>query len=57
MTGDELLWAHHPLLFAIPAFVPALVIAGVVLYISVKDRRAEAAEAEQATAPEDPRHD
>lgn len=44
MTPDEVILAHHPLLFAIPAFLPAVIIAGVVAWLSIKDRRAEAAE-------------
>jgi hypothetical protein len=31
--------AHHGLLLAIPAFVPAFIVAGVVFYIAMKDRR------------------
>lgn len=31
--------AHHALLLAIPALVPAVVVAGVVTYIAVRDRR------------------
>jgi hypothetical protein len=31
--------AHHWLLLAIPAFLPAVVVVGVVLYIALKDRR------------------
>jgi hypothetical protein len=31
--------AHHGLLLAIPAFVPAFIVAGVVVYIAMKDRR------------------
>jgi hypothetical protein len=41
MTGQphvEIL-AHHMLLLAIPAFAPAIAVAGVVLYIAVRDRR------------------
>jgi hypothetical protein len=41
MTGQphvEIL-AHHGLLLAIPAFTPAIVVAGVVIYIAVRDRR------------------
>lgn len=37
-TGDVIL-AHHALLLAIPAFVPALIIAAVVLTIAARDRR------------------
>jgi hypothetical protein len=32
--------AHHWLLLAGPAFLPAVVVVGVVLYIAVRDRRA-----------------
>jgi hypothetical protein len=31
--------AHHGLLLAIPAFVPAIAVAGVVIYIAMRDRR------------------
>jgi hypothetical protein len=31
--------AHHALLLAIPAFVPAFIVAGVIGYIAIKDRR------------------
>lgn len=42
----EVVLAHHALLLAIPAFVPALLIVGVVLVIAVRDRRAEDEHAE-----------
>jgi hypothetical protein len=32
--------AHHWLLLAGPAFLPAVVVVGVVLYIAIRDRRA-----------------
>ena len=44
-AGEQLL-AHHAALLAIPAFVPAIVVVGVVLYIARKDRRDEKAERE-----------
>lgn len=44
-AGEQLL-AHHPVLFAVPAFVPAVVVVAVVLYIARKDRREEAEERE-----------
>ncbi len=44
-AGDQLL-AHHAALLAIPAFVPAVVVVGVVLYIARKDRREEREERE-----------
>jgi hypothetical protein len=31
--------AHHALLLAIPAFVPAIAVAGVVIFVAMKDRR------------------
>ncbi len=31
--------AHHMLLLAIPAFLPAIIVVGVILYIALKDRR------------------
>lgn len=36
---DVVVVAHHALLLAIPAFVPAFIVAGVVIYIAMKDRR------------------
>ena len=37
--GDITILADHSLLLAIPAFVPAFVVVGVVAYIAMKDRR------------------
>lgn len=31
--------AHHMLLLAIPAFLPAVVVVAVILYVALKDRR------------------
>jgi hypothetical protein len=31
--------AHHALLLAIPAFVPAIAVVGVVIYVAMRDRR------------------
>jgi hypothetical protein len=39
MASDVVILAHHSLLLAIPAFVPAFMVAGVVAYIAMKDRR------------------
>jgi hypothetical protein len=53
--GDQLL-AHHAALLAIPAFVPAIVVVGVILYIARKDRREEREEREiieRAFEPDD----
>ena len=54
--GGEQILAHHAALLAIPAFVPAVVVVGVVLYIARKDRREEREERdliERAFEPED----
>ena len=37
--GDITVLADHSLLLAIPAFVPAFIVAGVVAFIAMKDRR------------------
>jgi len=37
--SDIAILADHSLLLAIPAFVPAFIVAGVVVYIAMKDRR------------------
>ena len=37
--ADIAILAHHGLLLAIPAFVPAVGVAGVITYIAIKDRR------------------
>jgi len=39
VAGTVTYVADHTLLLAIPALAPALVIAGVVFYVSVRDRR------------------
>lgn len=31
--------AHHYLLLALPAFLPAVIVVGVVLYVALRDRR------------------
>ncbi|MGW6427040.1 hypothetical protein ACWF82_30580 [Nocardia sp. NPDC055053] len=40
MHQDDVL-ADHSLLLAIPAFLPAIALAGLVLFIAMRDRRAE----------------
>lgn len=55
-VGEQLL-AHHAALLAIPAFVPAVVVVGVVLYVARKDRideRKEREIIERAFDEEDP---
>lgn len=41
MTGDShvVILADHPIWLAVPAFAPAIVVAGVVVYIAVRNRR------------------
>ncbi|MDT2005986.1 hypothetical protein FXW78_16900 [Rhodococcus opacus] len=47
---DVVYLADHSVLLAIPAFVPAFLVAGLVIYLAVRDRKAEAAEnADKAT--------
>ena len=54
-AAAEVLRAHHAALVAIPAFVPAIVVVGVILCIARKDRQDEQAERdliERAFEPE-----
>jgi hypothetical protein len=37
--------AHHWLLLAVPAFLPAVIVVSVILYIALRDRRAARREA------------
>jgi hypothetical protein len=45
--------AHHYLLLALPAFLPAVIVAGVVLYVALRDRRS--ASGSQQTQTDDKR--
>ncbi|GAB2639675.1 hypothetical protein ACWDYH_09100 [Nocardia goodfellowii] len=47
--------ADHSALLAIPAFAPAFAIVGVVVYIAMRDRRAERSESPEARAEEEER--
>lgn len=42
--------ADHPLILAVPAFAPAFAVVGIVVFIAVRDRRAERREREQGLA-------
>ncbi|HEX2401318.1 MAG TPA: hypothetical protein VI217_13415 [Mycobacterium sp.] len=58
MTGQpevEIL-AHHGLLLAIPAFAPAIAVAGVVIYIAMRDRR-RTSDAPRGENSDSPRQD
>lgn len=39
MTSSPIYLADHTLLLALPALAPAVVIAGVVLFVAMRDRR------------------
>ncbi|WP_170981001.1 hypothetical protein [Mycolicibacterium sp. CR10] len=39
--SDHVLLADHSVWLAVPAFAPAIVVAGVVIYIAVKNRQKE----------------
>jgi hypothetical protein len=39
MTPDVEHLADHTLLLAIPAFIPAVVVVGVVIFVAMRDRR------------------
>lgn len=39
VTPHVIYVAHHALLLAIPAFLPAVIVVGVVLYVALRDRR------------------
>ncbi len=39
MTPHVEILAHHYLLLAAPAFLPAVIVVGVILYIALRDRR------------------
>ncbi|MGU3433007.1 hypothetical protein ACNHUS_08300 [Actinomycetes bacterium M1A6_2h] len=48
-ASDVVYLADHSLVLAIPAVAPAFVIVGVVLFVVLRDRRAEKAEADDGT--------
>lgn len=41
MTTPHVVYlAHHWIVLAVPAFLPAVIVVGVVLYVALRDRRA-----------------
>ena len=42
--ADVVLLADHPIWIAVPAFAPAFVVTGVVIYIAVRNRKKREAE-------------
>jgi hypothetical protein len=55
--------AHHWILLAVPAFVPAIIVVSVVLYVALRDRRSgskpdvKTDSADQGSGPVDERRD
>ena len=57
-TGHVEYLAHHWIVLAAPAFLPAVIVVGVVLYIAIRDRRARTPETEkQPTEATGEKHD
>jgi hypothetical protein len=54
VTASVEILAHHGLLLAIPAFAPAIAVAGVVIYVALRDR--SKSDATQDENPESVRH-
>jgi hypothetical protein len=53
-VGDDVaILADHPIWIAVPAFLPAFIVAGVVIYIAVRNRRNRDGSHSQTTAPTD----
>lgn len=50
---DVVILADHSLLLTIPAFLPAFVVAGVVAYVAIKDRRNRDGSHSEGTGPTD----
>lgn len=46
--ADVVILADHPIWLAVPAFAPAIVVAGVVVYIALKNRRSGSARGENS---------
>ncbi|MGW4369010.1 hypothetical protein ACWEKT_25520 [Nocardia takedensis] len=49
--GEVDVLADHSILLAIPAFLPALLVVGVVVFIAVRDRRSDPDRSEEPTDP------
>ena len=45
--------AHHWILLAAPAFLPAVIVVGVILYLALRDRRAARGDGDGKSAPPD----
>jgi hypothetical protein len=53
MDSNVELLADHPIWIAVPAFAPAFVVAGVVVYIAVKNRQKKDGPHAEGTGPAD----
>jgi hypothetical protein len=53
---DDVVLADHTLLLALPAFAPAVVVVGVVVYVAMRDRRRRG-DAPHSEKPDAPGHD
>jgi hypothetical protein len=45
---------HHWILLAVPAFLPAVIVVGVVLYVALRDRRAGRGTSDDSSPRSDP---
>ena len=52
-TAHVVYLSHHWILLALPAFLPAVIVVGVVLYVALRDRRAGRSAGD---APDDSNH-
>ncbi len=50
-SPDVTLLADHPIWIAVPAFAPAIVVAGVVVYIAAKNRRKDGGTTDREGTP------
>ena len=48
-TAHVVYMAHHWILLAVPAFLPAVIVVGVVLYVALRDRRAGRGESDESS--------
>jgi hypothetical protein len=45
--------AHHWIVLAVPAFFPAVVVVGVILFVAIRDRRADRGTPDNSPRPSD----
>lgn len=54
VTAHAQFLAHHYLLLAVPAFLPAVIVVAVVLYVALRDRRADRTSTSAGAQPAGP---